>query len=79
MYGTWISLMPAICWKSSLATREDELPPPNVSVPGWRFASAMNSFTVFAGTRGFTSMTCPPRAMAVTGVKSRTGSYGIFL
>ena len=42
--------MPASCCNISPATRDDELPLPKLTLPGFDFASAMNSATLFAGT-----------------------------
>ncbi|MNM99931.1 hypothetical protein D3C81_1125090 [compost metagenome] len=67
MYGTCSSCTFAICWNSSPAMRDDELPLPKLSLPGSFLASAMNSPTVLAGTCGFTTMIWPPRPSAVTG------------
>ena len=53
--GSW----PAICCSSSPAMREDDEPEPNESLPGFFFASATNSPTVFASTLGFTIMIWP--------------------
>ena len=66
--------MPAICCSSSPAMRLEELPLPNVSFPGFFFANATNSPTVFASTFGLTIMICPPLPRSVTGTKSFTGS-----
>jgi hypothetical protein len=48
-------------------------------VPGLLRASAINSLTVLAGSDGSTAITAGTTVMMVIGVKSRSGSYGIFL
>src|SRR5690348_965714 len=50
LYGTLSNCAPAICWKSSPAMRDDELPHPKLTLPGFAFAYAMSSCTDFAGT-----------------------------
>ena len=79
LYGTCSSSTPASCWNISPATRELLLPLPNVILPGCALASAMNSRTLFAGLLLDTIMIWPPLPSPVTGMKSLTGSYGIFL
>ncbi len=51
---------------------------PKLSLPGWALPSAMNSFSVFAGTAWFTTSTCGPLATLVTATKSCFASKGIF-
>ena len=76
LYGTWIILMPACELKLSIA-RWTALPSPDepyVTAPGFAFAIATNSASVFAGTWLPTrnSTGCVP--ISVTCVKSRSGS-----
>ncbi len=49
----------------------------NVSVPGFAFASAINSGTDFAGLFGGTISTLALVPISVIGTKLLTGSYGI--
>jgi hypothetical protein len=49
-----------------------------LSEPGFDFASAMNSFVVFAGTLGCTTSTIGVKPIIATGSKSLSGSYGWF-
>ena len=46
-----------------------------MSFPGWALASAISSFTDFAGTAGFITRMKGEVASSVTGAKSLTGSY----
>src|SRR3989304_5184203 len=52
---------------------------PYVRVPGFDFASEMNSFTDRAGTLGWMTSRFGSTAIRVTGAKSFTVSYGSFL
>ena len=51
---------------------------PKVMVPGFALASAMNSFTVFAGTDGCTVRMFGDSTTSEIGAKSRSASYGSF-
>jgi len=48
-----------------------------LSAPGFAFASAMNSSTVFAGTEGCTTMTNSELSSDATGTKSRNNLYDL--
>ena len=51
------------------------LPPePKLSLPGCDLASAISSFTFFAGTDGCTTSTCPALAIIEIGAKSVNAS-----
>jgi hypothetical protein len=71
--------VPLICWNSSPATRLDELPLPKVTLPGFFFAAASTSATLWYGEAALTTSTWPPLPRPVTGAKSFTGSYDSFL
>ena len=45
-------------------------------LPGWLLASAISSWTFFAGTPGFTISTIGAIANSAIGAKSFAGSYG---
>src|SRR5687767_5829406 len=67
---------PAVCLNSSavmcgLVPTPGE---PNVSCPGLALASAMSSFTLFAGTAALTVMICTASTTHDMGAKSRTAS-----
>ena len=51
---------------------------PKVIDFGLAFAIAMNSFSVFAGLLGLTTMACGPLATLVTATRSFSGLNGIF-
>src|SRR5512143_2560908 len=81
LYGTWTMSIPAIDLSISPA-RCDELPTPaegKLSAPGFDFASAIRSFTVFTGDDGCTTRMLGVTATRLTGAKSFTGSNGSFL
>ncbi len=81
LYGTWLSLMPAMYMKSSV-TRCCALPLPELAksiLPGCFFAAAISSFTEFTPSEGCTTRTYGPEAMRITGLKSASASYGISL
>ncbi len=66
--------VPESCLSISPATRLDELPLPNDSLPGFFFANASRSATLLCGESARTTSTCPPLPRPVTGAKSLTGS-----
>ena len=76
LYGTcWMS-MPADALNNS-PPRCDDVPLPaegNSSWPGRRFASAMTSLTVFAGSAGCTTMSSGAEEIRITGARSLSGS-----
>ena len=51
---------------------------PKVMLPGFALASAMNSFTVFAGTEGWSVSMLGAETACEIGAKSRNASYGSF-
>ena len=72
--------MPAIDLKSSIDMCALLPLPPDAydSLPGWPFAYAMNSATLFAGIDGLITITFGAIATWLTGAKSRWMSYGSF-
>src|SRR5688500_2406153 len=76
LYGICVMSTPILIFKSSPA-RCWELPLPDeekLSLPGFFFATAMNSLTVFAGYDGWTSRRFGLVAKTAIGAKSLTGS-----
>ena len=73
LYATCVSCTPAIDANNSLITcAELPLPPlAKLSFFGCALASAINSFTVFAGSDGCTINTIGAEVVSVTGAKSR--------
>src|SRR4051812_15589166 len=79
-YGTWVSLMP-VNFSISTPDKCCELPLPDVAYvisPGRKRASAINSFTLRAGTDGCADNVFGMRVITVIATKSRIGSYGNF-
>ncbi len=76
LYGTCTMSTPVAALNiSPLMCDWMPLPPdPKFSCPGFAFASAMSSATVFAGTEGCTTSTWPALATIDTGAKSAMGS-----
>ena len=74
--GTCSMSMPAISLNISPA-RCEAVPLPaegKVSSPGWRFASAINSLTVFTGIDGCTTSTSGADDINMIGARSFSGS-----
>ena len=67
---------PVMLLNSSAATCIEPPAPEleKLSLPGWLFASAISSFTEFAGTEGCTRSSRGRSATIETGAKSLTGS-----
>jgi hypothetical protein len=79
LYGMCSMSMPVIVLKSSPDTWIDVPEPDDAKLIFPSFLpSAMNSFSVFAGTLLFTTSMFGVVASSVTGAKSLTVSYGIF-
>src|SRR4029079_7266367 len=81
LYGTCVISTPVIVLNSS-PDRWIDVPLPDdakLSLPGFAFAYAISSCTDLNGNDGLTTSTFGTPATRITGAKSLTWSYGIFL